>query len=153
MKDFTFRLRQKLSEWGFFTTAMVLLLDGNSEICAHVRGNLCYLICFRHLIRAKSVTNRIFFSEKTYFPSCVRNIIWVTIWYHDNSYLNAQCRAPFRKSLCGPREFYTKNPAEGKPRVVDPGSVDPGPNQNTATLFSTTRIRITGYRVNIFRWM
>ena len=26
--------------------SMVLILDGNSEICAHVRSNLCYLICF-----------------------------------------------------------------------------------------------------------
>ena len=30
---------------------MVLILDGNSEICAHVRSNLCYLIFSRHLIR------------------------------------------------------------------------------------------------------
>ena len=29
---------------------MVLTLDGNSEIGAHVRSNLCYLICLRHLI-------------------------------------------------------------------------------------------------------
>ena len=27
---------------------MVLILDGNPEIGAHVRSNLCYLICLRH---------------------------------------------------------------------------------------------------------
>ena len=35
--------------------SMVLKLDGNSEIGAHV----CYLICLRHLIRSKAVTIRI----------------------------------------------------------------------------------------------
>ena len=39
---------------------MVLILDGNSEIGAHVWSNLCYLICLRHLIRSKTVTNLIF---------------------------------------------------------------------------------------------
>ena len=42
----------------------------NSEIVAHVNRN----ICLRHLIRSRAVTNRIFFSEKTYLPFCVRNI-------------------------------------------------------------------------------
>ena len=47
---------------------MVLTLDGNSEISAHVRSNLNYLIRYRQLIRSKAVTNRNFFcSEKTYF--------------------------------------------------------------------------------------
>ena len=36
---------------------MVLNLDGNSEIGAHVRSNVCYLICLRHVIRSKAVTN------------------------------------------------------------------------------------------------
>ena len=31
---------------------MVLILDGNSVIGAHVRSNLCYLICVRRLIRS-----------------------------------------------------------------------------------------------------
>ena len=31
---------------------MVLILDGNSELGAHVRSHLCYLICCRHLIRS-----------------------------------------------------------------------------------------------------
>ena len=30
----------------------VLIYDGNSEIYAHVRNNLFYLICLRHLIRS-----------------------------------------------------------------------------------------------------
>ena len=41
---------------------MVLILDGNSEIDAHVRSNFCYLICWR-LIRFKAATKR-FFSRK-----------------------------------------------------------------------------------------
>ena len=56
-----------------------LILVGNSEICAHVRNNLCYLICLGHLIRSRADTNQIFFSEKAYFPSCVRSIIWIAI--------------------------------------------------------------------------
>ena len=37
-----------------------LILDGNSEIGAHVRSILCYLIYLRHLIRSRKVTHRIF---------------------------------------------------------------------------------------------
>ena len=44
-----------------FGIAMVLILDITSEMNAHVRSNLCYFICFRHLIRSGAVTNRIFF--------------------------------------------------------------------------------------------
>ena len=47
---------------------MVLILDGKSEIVAHVRSNLCYLICFGHLIRSRACTNRIFFPPKSIFP-------------------------------------------------------------------------------------
>ena len=54
--------------------SMLLILGGNSEIGAQLRSNLCYLICLRHLIRSREVTDLIFFfSEKTYFPSHVRN--------------------------------------------------------------------------------
>ena len=53
------------------------ILYGTLEIGAHVMSNLCYLNCLRHLIRSRSVTYRIFFfSEKTYFPSCVRNMFY-----------------------------------------------------------------------------
>ena len=34
--------------------AMVLILDGDSEIAAHVRSNLCYVICLGHLIKSKA---------------------------------------------------------------------------------------------------
>ena len=37
---------------------MILILDGISEIGARVRGNLCYLISLRHLIRSRAVTNK-----------------------------------------------------------------------------------------------
>ena len=42
---------------------------------AHVRSNLCHLICLGHLIRSKTVKNRINFSKLTYSPSCVRNVL------------------------------------------------------------------------------
>ena len=38
---------------------MALILDGKSEIGAHVRSNLYYLINFRHLSKSRAVTNRI----------------------------------------------------------------------------------------------
>ena len=53
---------------------MVLIFGGNSEIGARVRINLCNLICLRHFIRSRDVTNQFFFLEKTYFLSCVRNM-------------------------------------------------------------------------------
>ena len=61
---------------------MVLILDGNLEIgvhCSvHVRSNLCHLICLRHLIRSRAVTNLI-------FPLYVRNIA-TKYTYHDINY-------------------------------------------------------------------
>ena len=56
-------------------------LDGNSEISAHFRSNLCYLICLRHLNRSRVGTNHMFLPEKPFFHSCVRNQFWVTIYY------------------------------------------------------------------------
>ena len=54
-------------------TIMVLILDGNSEIGAQVRSNLCVLTCLRHVIRSRAAPNRIFsLSEKNYFPLYVR---------------------------------------------------------------------------------
>ena len=44
---------------------MVLILDGSSDIGAQVRRNLCHLICLKHLIRSKAVTNLIFFWTST----------------------------------------------------------------------------------------
>ena len=43
--------------------AMVLILDGNSEIGAH-KANFLHFICIRHLIRSRAVANRNFFSPK-----------------------------------------------------------------------------------------
>ena len=45
----------------------LLILDGNSELGARVRSNLCYLICFRHLLGSRAVTNRNVFSKKIIF--------------------------------------------------------------------------------------
>ena len=43
---------------------MVLILDGNSVMNAHVRSNLYCLICLRHLIKSRAVTNQFFFNPK-----------------------------------------------------------------------------------------
>jgi len=45
---------------------MVFILDGNSEIGAHVRSNYYYLNCLRHLIRMKAVTIRILLTPKRF---------------------------------------------------------------------------------------
>ena len=47
--------------------SMVPMLEGNSEISAHIRINLYYLICLRHLIRPRAVTHEIFFLQKDLF--------------------------------------------------------------------------------------
>ena len=43
---------------------MVLILDGNSNIGAHDRSIICYLICLRHLNRPRAVTIWIFSPER-----------------------------------------------------------------------------------------
>ena len=58
----------------WFLSYMVLLLDSDSEIGATVSSNIWYLICVRHFIRSRTVTNS-FFSKKTHFLACVRNTI------------------------------------------------------------------------------
>ena len=40
----------------------VIILDGYSEIAAHVWSDLCYLICLKNLFRWRAVTNAVFFS-------------------------------------------------------------------------------------------
>ena len=47
---------------------MVIILDGNSDIGAHVRTNLCYLISSRHFIR--SMQSQIFFFADLQFAIC-----------------------------------------------------------------------------------
>ena len=37
-----------------------MVLDGNSEIGAHVRSNLCYLICLRNLLDKEKSQIRFF---------------------------------------------------------------------------------------------
>ena len=49
----------------YYCNTMVFIWDGNSEIGAHFRSILCYLICLRHLIWSRAVTNRGFFSPKS----------------------------------------------------------------------------------------
>ena len=51
---------------------VLLILDGNSEKAAHVRSNFCYLICLKHLIRPKAVTNRIACSP-IFFRACAKS--------------------------------------------------------------------------------
>ena len=46
---------------------MVRILDSKSEIGALVRGNFCNLICIRHFIKSRAVSNRIFFIRKELF--------------------------------------------------------------------------------------
>ena len=71
-----------------FYAVHALILDGNSEIGAHVRSNLCYLICLRHLIRPRAVGWYFILSEKTYLPSYVRNRLWVTFLCKHHVYNN-----------------------------------------------------------------
>ena len=78
---FTCFLYGKVSKVNGRTTyTMVPILDGNSEICAHVRSNLCYLICLRHFFLYREQSQIGFICvEKTYFLSCMRNMFWVTM--------------------------------------------------------------------------
>ena len=55
--------------------AMFLILDGNTEIGAHVWSDLSFLICVRYLSRSRTDTNLMLSSsEKNHFPSYVRNL-------------------------------------------------------------------------------
>ena len=58
---------------------MVLVLDGNSEIGAHVWSDLDYLICLRLVYIEGRHKPDLVLSEKTYFPSYVRSMLWVTL--------------------------------------------------------------------------
>ena len=46
------------------------MLDGNSEIGAHVRSNLWYLTCVRLLISSRAGTNRVFLPELIIHHAC-----------------------------------------------------------------------------------
>ena len=53
---------------------MLLILDGNSEIGAHLRNNLYYLIRLRHFNNSREFIIRDFFPENIYFAACMRNL-------------------------------------------------------------------------------
>ena len=46
---------------------MVLIIDGESEFGTHVNRIICHLICLRHLMRSRAVTNLILFIRKDQF--------------------------------------------------------------------------------------
>ena len=46
---------------------MVRIVDGNSDIGAHVRSKLCYLICSRHLVRSRAFIKLYFVSGNIFF--------------------------------------------------------------------------------------
>ena len=58
---------------------MVLILEGNSEIGAHLWSDLGYLIWSRHFFRSRA--DLIFFKNKIYLPSHLSIIFQVTIQY------------------------------------------------------------------------
>ena len=77
------------------TNSMVFILDGSSEINTHVRRNLWYLICFKHLIVSRVVTNLFFLSPKSLFPSKhahhvlsyhLIQVPWPRHWLKDDRY-------------------------------------------------------------------
>ena len=49
------------------TISLVLILDDNLDIEAHVRSNRCYLICLRHLIRSEQSQIRFFLRIGVFF--------------------------------------------------------------------------------------
>ena len=96
-EHFSYSIKQTFSKQRNVDTGMVLIQDGNLGIGAHVQCNLCYLICVRHLIRSRAVTNRNFFPNTSIFiHSCaiysellfnIKNMdIEVNILYIDNFY-------------------------------------------------------------------
>jgi len=75
-------------------------LDGSLKTVANLRSNICYLTCWRHLIRPRAMSNQIYFlRKKTYFPSCVRNICWVTISYKFHGFQLTGWTVYYRKSV------------------------------------------------------
>ena len=58
----------------FLVQSLVLISDGNSEIGAHVRSNLCSLVCLRHLLDREQSKIGNYSSEKTFFPTYARKM-------------------------------------------------------------------------------
>ena len=91
---------------------MVLILDGNSEIGAHVRSELYYLICLGHLIRSRAVTNLL----RTYLFSLMRapnvlsyHLILVPWWQDWSGKSNLSTKYPsyLEPSIHTQRKEYT----------------------------------------------
>ena len=80
--------------------ALVLILDGISEIDAHVRSDLCYKICLRHLIRSGAVTNEIFFPRKDLFSLMRAQHV---MSHHAN--ISSMAELPHRAGAAGPRRM------------------------------------------------
>ena len=85
---------------------MVIILDGNLVVGAHVRRDLCYLTCLRHLFKSKGVKNRISFStEKTYFPatyselpSNISTMVWLGLW-SNLIFTSSQSRVGYTRTI------------------------------------------------------
>ena len=59
---------------------MELIIDGNSELGVHIRSNLCYQICLRHLINSRAVTNwTLFFRKRPIFLHTCYHLILSTV--------------------------------------------------------------------------
>ena len=56
---------------------MVLTLAGNLEIGAHIGSILCSLICLRHWIRSRAVTNRVMFPKSPIFISAQHVLVTI----------------------------------------------------------------------------
>ena len=82
--------------------SMALILDGISEIGANVGRNLSYLICLRHLIRSRAITNWIFSPNMHIFlHACA-------ICSELPSYIGTMCpRKLYRGNSC---YFFNDNP-------------------------------------------
>ena len=86
---------------------MVLILDGYLEKGAYVKSNLCYLICLRHSVRTRAVTNWIFFTRKA---KCVNYKFSNTIWYkyHDCSSMYIKIFEDARKKFLLKENAFSK---------------------------------------------
>ena len=61
-------------------TMVIIILDDNSEIGVHVCQEIGNITCLRHLFK------RISYSKQNSFPSDVRNVISVTMYYKYRAY-------------------------------------------------------------------
>ena len=80
---------------------MVLIWDGNSLTVAHVRRNLCFFTCLRHLIRSRAVRNRIFPCKNLFSLLRAQNVLNYHLIYHGTilliSHIQAASNVEYRK--------------------------------------------------------